>query len=78
VPHVKSITNADGKMRIDFFKRDDGHFVFVEMRRNTRDNPNDIWSDPESWSPLPGPSSIFETLEIAEREAKSQIAWLQE
>jgi hypothetical protein len=74
---VKSIMSPDGKRRIDFFKRDDGHFDFVELRRNTRDDPKDVWSDPETWSPLPGASSICETLQIAEREAKWQIAWFE-
>lgn len=72
---AKSIASADGQRRIDFFRRDDGFFDFVEWKHYQRDQ-DDIWSPPEYWAPLPSSCSIFETLEIAEREARWKITWL--
>ena len=72
---VKSILSADEQRRIDFFRRDDGVFQFVELKHYQRDQ-DDVWSPPEYWAPLPGAASVYETLDIAEREARSQISWL--
>jgi hypothetical protein len=73
---VKSIVSADGQRRVDIFKRDDGFFGFVESKLYQREE-NDILSPPSYWAPAGPPfESITETLEIAEREARSAIAWL--
>ena len=73
---VKSILSADGQRRVDIFKRDDGFFGFVELNHYQREE-GDNWSSPSYWAPAGPPfQSITETIEIAEREARSTIAWL--
>jgi hypothetical protein len=72
---VKSITSADGQRRIDFFRRDDGFFG-CEVMKHYQSDQDDPWSPLPYWAPLPSLCSIFETLEIAEREARGRIAWL--
>ena len=73
---VKSILGADGQRRVDIFKRDDGFFGFVELKHYQREE-GDNWSSRSYWAPVGPPfETITETLEIAEREARSTIAWL--
>jgi hypothetical protein len=72
---VKSITSADGQRRIDFFRRDDGFFGY-EVLKHYQPDQDDPWLPLPYWAPLPSSCSIFETLEIAEREARGRIAWL--
>jgi hypothetical protein len=73
---VKSIVSADGQRRVDIFKRDDGFFGFVELKHYQCEEC-DTCSSPSYWAPAGPPfESITETLEIAEREARSTIAWL--
>jgi hypothetical protein len=73
---LKSIESSDGARLIEIFRRDDGFFGFVELKHYLREE-GDIWSPPSYWAPVGPPfSSISETLEIAEREARATVAWL--
>jgi len=73
---VKTIASPNEERRVDFFERDDGFFDFVEMRRYHRED-GDLWSPPMYWSPVSSRfASVCETLQIAEREARSIISWL--
>jgi hypothetical protein len=73
---VKSIASDDGQRCVEIFKRDDGFFGFIELKHYQR-GKDDVWSPPSYWAPVGSRfSSISETPEIAEREARSTIAWL--
>jgi hypothetical protein len=73
---AKAIASFDGQRRVDIFERGDGTYYFVEMRHYHREE-GDLWSPLTYWSPVGGsPSGFYETLEIAELEVRSKIAWL--
>jgi hypothetical protein len=66
---VKTLFSPDGQYCIEIFKRDDGFFGFVEMKHYKRAEGN-FWA-------LFGPhSTITDTAEAAEREARTTISWL--
>jgi hypothetical protein len=60
----------DGRHRVDIFMRDDGFFGFMELKHYER-------PEREYWAPLgPYRTTITETAEAAEREARASIDWL--
>jgi hypothetical protein len=68
---LKTFVRADGERRVLIYERGDGYFGFIEEMRVT------TYDGDSAWSPLPGPSPICSSVEIAESEARSRIAWLQ-
>jgi hypothetical protein len=66
---VKTIFHPDARRRVDIFRRDDGLFGFVELIRYDRPEGN-------YWALLPPWSTITDTVDAAEREARSSIPWL--
>ena len=71
---AKILDSADGKRRVLLTERPDGKFGCVEQYwyRNTYEGKVIA----EGWASLGSPPSFFETLEIAEREAKANYTWL--
>ena len=68
---VRTIATVNEEHRVDFLKRDDGWFSFVEFERATNWDGDRVWT-PVSAAPLP----LCSSLEIAEREAGARIGWL--
>jgi hypothetical protein len=62
------------RRRVLIVKRRDGAFgLAVEKWRQNVFGGRVI---AEGWAPFPSTSSVFETVEIAEREARAQFPWL--
>jgi hypothetical protein len=68
---VKHFVRQDEERLVEITEREDGLFSFQEYSR--------IWGrDGEpGWHPM-RPAGLYETVEAAEREARSQIAWLKD
>ena len=64
-------TSPDDQHRVEIYQRTDGLYGFLEgMRAKTYDGV-------PCWTPAwPSPDPICESAEIAEREARTQIEWL--
>jgi hypothetical protein len=71
---AKVLESADGTHRVLIVARhDDGFALVVEKwRRNVYESRVVA----EGWASLPASNSIYETIEIAEREARAQFRWL--
>ena len=67
---VHSILSADGQCRVDVIEREDGTFGFAELKRYDRPDGSLVWA------PLAPYSTITDTAEAAEREARNTVAWL--
>jgi hypothetical protein len=67
---IKTIERADGQRRILIIQRSDGNFGFIEELRVHS------LKDQERWTKLFSHSTICETADIAEREARGAIDWL--
>jgi hypothetical protein len=67
---VKSVESADQKNRLIIVRRDDEYFEVSAQKwcQNVFEEKLD-W---EGWIPLPNRVSIFQTLELAEREVKAR------
>jgi hypothetical protein len=65
---VKTINDRDRKRRVEIYKRSDGSFGFAEWQFGTEE---------QSWYPVGRYShAIIDTLENAEKEARSRVRWL--
>ena len=61
--------SADNRFRIDFFRRSDGTFGYLELTNcGNQENP--------TWTRYSSTSSRFASLEIAKTEALGRVAWL--
>jgi len=69
---VKTLFSPDGRRRVDIYRRDDGLFGFGELARY---EGGSLTGD-GYWAPLGAYSTITETAEAAEREARASVAWL--
>jgi hypothetical protein len=65
---VKTIHDQGNERKVQVFQREDGTFGFEEWK----------WSREENcWMPLPKQiTSVIDTLEHAQEEAKERIPWL--
>jgi hypothetical protein len=70
----KTLNSTDGRRRILLFQRTDGYFGLEEQYWYEDYDEGKLIA--EGWASPHAPSSIFETLAIAEREAKAQYHWL--
>jgi hypothetical protein len=71
---AKVLEGADRKRRVMIIERRDGAFELVVQKwRQTLCQGQSI---AEGWASLPAHKSIYETVEIAEREARKQFQWL--
>ena len=74
-PNVARILeSADRKRRVLIVKRDDGTFI-LDVQKWYR-NVYEGRPIAEGWASLPTHKSIYESIEIAEREARAQFRWL--
>jgi hypothetical protein len=71
---IRTLNSTDGRRRILLFRRPDGHFGFEEQYWYEDFDEGKLIA--KGWASPHTPSSIFETLEIAEREAKAHYHWL--
>ena len=71
---AKTLNGADGKRRILLVQRADGFFRSVEQRWYQSIYEGELIA--EGWRSLASDSSVFQSLEIAEREAKTRYPWL--
>lgn len=72
---VKTFVRADGRRRLQTFRRPDGLFSFGEDQR-----VSDYYGEP-CWTPFASAGASFpicDSAETAEREARARIAWLNE
>ena len=71
---AKILESADQRQRVLIVARRDGGFALVaqKWRRNVYEGRVVA----EGWVSLPASISIYETIEIAEREARAQFRWL--
>lgn len=66
---VFSISSADSKFRIDFFRRNDGSYGYSELNNSgTQENP--------TWVKYANSASRFDSIEVAINEASGRVAWL--
>ena len=67
-------THPDGERGVEIYQRDAGLFSFREVRLY------DIPTIGRQWRPDAGGlrGSIYETAEVAEREARAAVPWLKE
>ena len=71
---AKVLEGADRKRRVLIIERRDGAFELVAQKwRQTLYQGQSV---AEGWASLPAHKSIYETVEIAEREARKQFRWL--
>jgi len=71
---AKIFNSADGKRRVLVLRRPDGNFNLRAEKWY-----RDLYEGKliaEGWAPIPARTSIFATLEIAEREAKARYPWI--
>jgi hypothetical protein len=67
---VKTIMDGTGQRRVEIYQRTDGSFGFEEWRFGTED-------EEQCWFPVGRYScAIIDTLENAEKEARSRVYWL--
>lgn len=71
---IKTLDSTDGRRRILLFQRPNGYFGFVEQY--WYENVYEGKLVAEGWASLYTPSSVFETVEVAEREAKALYHWV--
>ena len=71
---AKIFTRADGTRRVLLIRREDGNFGLVEQYWYQNAYEGQLVA--KGWASLPSPPSIFETQEIAEREAKTLFPWI--
>jgi hypothetical protein len=71
---AKTLNGTDGKRRILLVQRPDGFFGSVEQYCYQNTYEGELIA--EGWRSLASDSSVFQTLEIAEREAKTRYPWL--
>jgi hypothetical protein len=71
---IKTLNSTDGRRRILVVQRPDGYFGLVEQYWYEVVDDGRLIT--EGWASPHAPSSIFETLEIAEREAKVHYHWI--
>ncbi len=76
MPHTvaKILQSADQKRRVLIVKRDDGTYALIVQRRYRNVYEGQLIAD--GWASLPTSASIYQTVEIAEREATKQFPWL--
>lgn len=67
---TKTIESIDGKARVRFYERTDGHVDFVGEAELEKDGY-------VYWGPT-GSSGIYDSLETAERGARAVLPWLKE
>ena len=70
----KILESADQTQRVLIVARDDGAFALVVQKRYWNAHEGQVVA--EGWASLPASGSIYETIEIAEREARTQFRWL--
>jgi hypothetical protein len=66
---LKTFTRPDGRRRVVILRRADGCFGFREDRRFTTPSGS-------KWGPLIRYSTICDSAETAEREARAAVDWL--
>ena len=71
---VKILQDADQKRRVLIVERDDGTYTLIVQRRHQNVYEGQLIAD--RWASLPASASIYQTVEIAEREATEQFRWL--
>ena len=71
---AKILESADETRRVLIVARHDGAFALVVQKR--RQSVSDGRLVAQGWASLPASASIYETVEIAEREARAQFRWL--
>jgi hypothetical protein len=67
---VKRIRRADHKRCVTIYQRNDGNYSFVE------DADGDAYTY-DTWPSL-ATGTIYETADIAEREARAQAPWMEQ
>jgi hypothetical protein len=67
---VKIITSSDGDRRVRICRRDDGLYDFHEDKRYRRDDGEPYWA------PMWSPAYRCDTLQTADREARTRVDWL--
>jgi hypothetical protein len=70
----KILYSADGKRRVVIERRSDGSFGCAEGYWFENFYEGDLVA--KGWAHMPTDKSVFESLDIAEREAKARFAWL--
>ena len=70
----KILHSADEKRRVLIIRRPDGQFGLVEQHWYENFYEGKLVA--KGWANLDRPASIFETLAIAEREARASFPWL--
>jgi len=71
---VKILQGADQKRRVLIVERDDGAYTLIVQRYYKNVYEGQLIAD--GWISVPAWISIYQTVEIAEREATEQFRWL--
>jgi hypothetical protein len=71
---AKILESADHTRRVLIVTRNDATFALVVQKWHR--NVHEGLVVAEGWAPLPSSNSLYETIEIAEREARAQFRWL--
>ena len=71
---VEILEGADRKRRVLIVERDDGTYTLVVQRYYQNVYEGQLIAD--GWTSVPTWASIYQTVEIAEREATEQFRWL--
>jgi len=71
---VKILQGADQKRRVLIVERDDGTYTLISQRHHQNVYEGQLIAD--RWASMPAKASIYQTVEIAEREATEQFRWL--
>jgi hypothetical protein len=71
---AKILESADQTHRVLIVARHDGTFALVVQKWYQNVHKGRVVA--KGWASLPASNSIYETIEIAEREARAQFRWL--
>jgi hypothetical protein len=71
---AKNLESPDRTHRVLIVARYDGAFALVVQKWYRNVYKGRVVA--EGWASLPASNSIYETIEIAEREARAQFRWL--
>jgi hypothetical protein len=71
---IKILPGADQKHRVLIVGRDDETYALIVQRHHQKVYEGRLIAD--RWVSLPVRTSIYQTVEMAEREAKLQFRWL--
>jgi len=71
---LKTLYSQDGTQRVLVVERSDGHYSLRVEKRYQNIYEGRLVA--EGWRPIPDAQSIFQSADIAEREARLRFPWL--